>query len=80
MTVKRYGNFKISMTLIESHPDVVRKVMGKCIITRAEFVWASNCIEYTAISDLFEPIKDGMEIPNYNITINEDKEIKADLL
>lgn len=80
MEHERYGNFKISKKLIEMQPEAVRGVMAKCIITRAEFVLSSDCIEYTAISELFKPVRWGEQIPNYDITVNEKKEVFAKLL
>jgi len=65
----RRGLFKISTDLIESEPDVVRKIMGKCIIIRAEHLYGERVVTYAAISPEFDEVPRGEIAPEYLIEI-----------
>jgi glutamate synthase domain-containing protein 2 len=56
------------MDMIESQPEIVRKIMSKMIITDARSIYHSQCIEYTAISErLFDYVRLGEIIPKYKV-------------
>jgi glutamate synthase domain-containing protein 2 len=56
------------MDMIESQPEIVRKIMSKMIVTDARSMYHSQCIEYTAISDrLFDYVGLGVRVPKYKI-------------
>ena len=55
----RYGMFKIPNYMIDNYPDLVKRIMGECIIVRAESLYVSNVIEYYAISDWFDEVPEG---------------------
>ena len=64
-TYKRYGRFFIDRTFIESDPITVRKIMGRCIILRAEEDYVADAFKYLAISPDFDEIAIGQEAPIY---------------
>ncbi len=65
----RYGNFSITIDLIENNPDIIRQVMGECIILRAEHIYATRAIEYQAWSPKFELLDEVEPIPEYIIKV-----------
>lgn len=67
---RRYGRFSIFRPLIELNPILVKAIMGQCIIVRAEDMYMGNVIEYMAISDHFDELQVGAEIPEYQIRID----------
>jgi hypothetical protein len=48
--------------LIKKYPAVVRSLMGRCIVVRAEMMFVSREIQYTALCDDFEVVSQ-MELP-----------------
>lgn len=74
----RVGRFKISSLLIEDLDDEkALRFMGNFFIVRAEHMYASAHIEYTAYSSLFGVVDQGELIPFYNIEICTDGSLKA---
>ena len=57
----RLGKFDLPEKTIDSHPEVVMKIMSKCIILKAESNFYKKAIEYTAYSFLFD------ELPDYQM-------------
>ena len=73
----RYGRFVISRHFIEDNPELVKRIMGDCIIVRAECNFATDYIEYVALSHWFDPVESGTIPPEYQITrVKQDKQIK----
>jgi len=68
----RRGKFIINKNLLENHKGDVLKIMSKCIITRAEYLYYSDGIEYYAESELFDFVDQGEIIPEYKFTIDGD--------
>lgn len=70
----KLGKFEISHELIkdENLSGMIKRVMAKVIILQAESLYYRNAIEYVGISDLFEEVREGHEIPCYNIIISEN--------
>ena len=65
---RHIGRFIIHMDMIESQPEIVRKIMSKMIITDARSMYHSQCIEYVAISErLFDYVRLGEIIPEYKV-------------
>ena len=73
---RQFGKFKILEIMIDNQPDLVRKIMGECIIVRAERMYVHDAIEYDAFSDHFESLDEGLMAPEYEWIITGD-EIKA---
>lgn len=62
---RRIGRFTISVDFINDLPQVVRKVMGACIVLRADFNFYSKGITYDALCEDFDELALGNEIPRY---------------
>lgn len=76
---KCMGDFELKRSLIICEPELVKKLMGKMIILRCEFLFAKDCFDYTAICDeLFEKVKEGQDLQFYKILLNDDKEFIAE--
>jgi hypothetical protein len=70
----RIGKFFIGTKYLEKEPNLVMRIMGKCIIVEAISHYHTNSIEYIAYSPYFEP-KEQYERGNfYNIEVTEDEE------
>ena len=65
----RRGKFKVTVALIEDAPEVVRQVMGRVIVVRAECLYG-GVIKYLALSPEFDKIKVGEEEPEYTVNIS----------
>jgi len=66
----RYGAFSLDQRFIKEHPDLVKQLMGKCIITRCEFMYHSGILDYVAICDEFRDIDElGEQVPSYRILL-----------
>jgi hypothetical protein len=69
---RRVGRFEISRKLIEDRPDIVRSIMGRCIVIRCETIYYTDAIEYTALSPDFNEVPEGRTIPRYVIEVSEN--------
>lgn len=63
------GRFDISFSMIDKEPLIVQKIMGKCIILRAECILSRSVIEYEAICNEFKSLLAGDILPKYSITV-----------
>jgi hypothetical protein len=68
----RLGQFEIGLDLIAEMPDLVRRIMGECIIMRAEYLYDRKCVTYTAIHDAFEEREQGTAAPIYEPSYDQD--------
>lgn len=73
----KIGKFSISDELVKQNPEAVKKVMGQCVILRAEFIYSSRVFEYEAISDLFEEVDEGCISPEYLMGLNSQGKVTA---
>lgn len=72
--LKRVGRFQVHISVIDKgRRDQLEKLFGKLIITRAEMILHSGCIDYVAICDDFEPIDPGSQVPFYTWEFTGDK-------
>lgn len=69
---RHLGRFVITNEMIDTTPDIVRQIMGNCIITRAECMFHWNGISYVAISPKFRYVPFGSIAPKYKIVVVED--------
>lgn len=67
------GILRIKIDVINDDPKLVRKVMGKIIVVRAECMDFGQEIEYQAISPLFDKLKEGEIIPEYWVEITKPR-------
>ena len=70
----RFGVFYFQVDLLENDQEIIKDVMSKCIVIRAECLLSRRVIEYTALSELFDEVPIGAEIPEYNILFTKGKE------
>jgi hypothetical protein len=74
-TTDKLGEFEIPMEAIEGMPDLVRRIMGECIVMRAEFMYATKSVKYVAMNEAFEEREQGAETPTYEPSYDEDSDI-----
>ena len=56
----------------EAAPEIIMKIMGKCIITRAEYLHHTDTVEYYAISPLFPILAEGVMPSFYTFTVEKE--------
>lgn len=66
---RRRGKFKVSRELLSSATPVLVEFMKNFLVVRAEMHFNGDLIEYVAISELFDPIKESYDAPEYDFTI-----------
>lgn len=66
MKDRRIGKFRISINMIETNPELVKRIMGECIILEAEMKYIDESIHYTAISKWFNRTLLGEEAMTYS--------------
>jgi len=66
------GKFSISMETIREDPDFVMRLMGMCVIVRAERMFVNDSMEYIALSELFDEVEEEYQTPEYNMIHIED--------
>jgi len=75
---RRLGKFEIIEEMIERWPDEVLRIMSRCIVTRAEFLFHKHTFEYIAYSRDFEesnePYGAPILIPTYVWEFDSEKE------
>lgn len=76
---RRYGRFYLSLGLIAQNPNAVMAIMGKVIVIKADMQQKHEEIQYTAISDMFEPIDEGQKIPEYVFEMHKDEKEKIEV-
>ena len=79
MKDKRIGTFRIRKELINGSPEVVRLIMGRVIVVRAEYMYGGY-IDYMAFSPEFDKIKEGDKAPEYDIVITNKMNGKKRIL
>jgi len=68
------GNFKISISLIDSNPKSVMRIMSSIIIVRAECMYLEDMIRYQGISEkYFDKIEFSEVVPDYQFVMKDDK-------
>lgn len=71
MAIMNIGCFSIPRIIIDSHPEVAKEILKDLIIVRAEMMFWSNSIEYTALNDQFET-EEGYMPTCYHAIIRKD--------
>ena len=61
----RKGRLLIDHHFLNTWPEEVMLIMGRCVIIRAEFLYHTRCMEYYAFSPDFELLKEGEPVPSY---------------
>jgi hypothetical protein len=65
----RVGRFQITYELLRdgSHRPMLQALFGLCVVLDVEDHESGRGKTYTAASELFQPLKEGEEIPEYRI-------------
>lgn len=67
---RRLGRFAYSnQFLLSIPPQALRNVFSKVIPVDVRFDYAQQCFAVTGFSEEFEPIEQGSEIPQYQLSI-----------
>ena len=76
--LKRVGRFQIHVKIIQDgNRDQLKALFGKMIITRAEMILHTGCIDYVAMCDDFDLVGPGEPIPMYMFDLKDgDWEVK----
>ena len=69
---RRRGAFSIPTQMIAGEPEVVKKIMGRCLIIRAEVMGIKDVIEYQAVCDDFDEVKEGELMPEYRWLVDSE--------
>ena len=67
---RKIGKFRINRYEIEDNPAEVKRLFHGMIVVRAEHLFYDNSIEYIALDDGFDPVKDGESCPEYEPIFN----------
>jgi hypothetical protein len=68
----RIGTFDIPDDAFEENSDVVRKIMGCCMIVRAEHLLQIKGVRYVAFCPDFEECDEAVDPPTYDIEVSDE--------
>lgn len=68
---RRHGKFYLDPNQLDTETGLA--IMKNFLVIRAEFMFNTGCLEYWAISPLFDEIPKGMIPPEYKILVEGDK-------
>lgn len=84
---RRRGRFRVTSELVREHPDELMRVLACVLVVRCEADYATESLEYTAISELFAEVEDYCVTPEYecllqrvNVGTDEEPEYETRLL
>lgn len=70
---KRIGVIYINLNEINKNPEIVKQIMAKIIVLKADFeIWHER-FRYEAISDCFDEMENGSIAPKYDVIIHVDQ-------
>jgi hypothetical protein len=75
---RRFGRFTAPAQWAHEFRTDLKRVMGQCIVFRAEHLFHSNQIEYWAASEHFRPVSFGEVVPEYRWIIEADGPLRAE--
>lgn len=71
-TTRRLGRFTAPAEWARCFKTELKRVMGQCIVVRAEHLFANDKIEYLAICPHFRAIDEGEIVPTYRWMFTAD--------
>lgn len=71
----KVGRFTIPAQVLDDEPDIVRRIMGECIILRAEFILSEQSVVFDARHDDFEVREKGADVQVYNPVYDTEKDV-----
>jgi len=74
MLEKHKGRFYIANPILAYDIDIMREIMQRVVIVRAETLHMNDTIEYYAYSDHFDELEQGEVIPEYEVIIHSTEE------
>ena len=82
MNARQLGRFSITNDMLINQPEVVAEMFAilKIIPVRAEQMFATDTIEYTAISERFEEVLRGHIPPLYKFNIDQSEAGNVELV
>lgn len=69
----RVGRFRISMPVFFADLEMVREVMRRVIVVRAEMMYVTDSIDYVAVSEEFDEAPEYSEAPWYEVGVDYGK-------
>lgn len=75
---RRFGRFSAPARMVREFHTDLKRVMGQCIVFRAEHMFDSDSIEYWAASEHFRQLPSGALIPCYCWVIAADGCMRAE--
>lgn len=67
----RRGRFSISRRLIDDVPKAALAILSGCVVVRAECMWDTEIVEYTAFGEHFEVVADYNMTPCYRPVVKD---------
>ena len=74
---RRFGRFSVPADMAHEFSPELLRVMGQCIVFRAEHLFHSDTIEYWASSMYFRPVPMGEMVPNYRWIFTASGDLRA---
>lgn len=75
---RRVGRFTVPAFMAHEFSTDLKRVMGQCIVFRAEHHYFSNRIEYWAASEHFREIDQGGVMPEYRWVFSDTDGLRAE--
>lgn len=69
---KRLGLFYAPEKMAREFSSDLKRVMGQCIIMGVEYIFFDEAIRYMALSEHFDPVGTGEELPTYTWIFDAD--------
>ena len=71
MKKRNIGLFEIPARMIEENTQELIRLFAGMIVVRAEFRYDKGTIDYSALSDRFEPVDINCHPPKYDVTLQQ---------
>lgn len=75
---RRYGRFSVPAKWAHEFRTELKRVMGQCIVFRAEQLFWCDSIEYMAASEHFRHVPEGEIMPVYRWVFTDDGDLWAE--
>lgn len=75
---RRFGRFTAPAEWAHEFRTDLKRVMGLCIVVRAEHLFYADKIEYWALSEHFRPLLPGEIVPEYRWIFSDANGISAE--
>lgn len=72
---RRIGRFRIDADLLVERPAIATRIMGQCVIWRAEMLFAERVVEYSAECFRFDEVAEGNVMPEYRWYSHDNGEV-----